>query len=187
MQTAPEIPEPFARTDKSAPCQGRNPIIDATPGTNQVTLRRGRTLSTTLHLSLRDNLSEERVDLEGLEPSPATMTGCYAANYTTGPRIRAYFSCDRDSGLDPAFIEAEFRFGTGFRQTHAWTADSSCLASLARRNDKGWGSAAYKSYRQVSQACNPPPFRSTLHRIVTKCQWFKWETPSSGTLSLVTD
>jgi hypothetical protein len=28
MQTAPESPEPFARTDKSAPCQGNTTIID---------------------------------------------------------------------------------------------------------------------------------------------------------------
>jgi hypothetical protein len=28
MQTAPEFPEPFARTDKSAPCQGNITIID---------------------------------------------------------------------------------------------------------------------------------------------------------------
>ncbi len=88
MQTAPEIPRPFARTDKSAPCQGRDASIGATPSTNQVTLRRGRTLSTTLHLSLRDN-SEERMDLEGFETSTATMTGCYAANYTrpTNPSL----------------------------------------------------------------------------------------------------
>ena len=97
---------------KSAPCQGRNSIIGATPSTNQVTLRRGRTLSTTLHLSLRDNLSEERVDLEGFEPSPATMTGCYAANYTTGPRTKAYFSYAKAWRPSHAFIESRFRFGT---------------------------------------------------------------------------
>ena len=67
----------------------------------------------TLHLSLRDNLPEGRWTRRDSNPH-ADLDGVLCCHYTTGPRIRAYFSCDKDSGLHPAFIRVEFCFGTGF-------------------------------------------------------------------------
>jgi hypothetical protein len=114
MQTAPGIPEAVARTDKSVPRQG-HPYYRDNAATNQVTLRRVAPRPANPPLVPERQSFLRRNGPGGIRTLARTLTGSCAANYTTGPRIRAYFSCDKDSGLCPAFIEAEFCFGNRLR------------------------------------------------------------------------
>src|SRR5580700_11486206 len=81
--------------------------------------------SRTLHLSLRDNPSARRNGPGGIRTLTCDHGEVLCCHYTTGPRTKAYFSCDKDSGLYPAFIEAESRFGTasGAAWSHAEIAE----------------------------------------------------------------
>ena len=121
MQTAPGIPEAVARTDKSVPRQG-HPYYRDNTATNQVTSRRVAPRPANPPLVPERQSFQRRNGPGGIRTLTRTLTGSCAANYNTGPRSRAYFSCDKDSGLYPAFIEARVLFweqtaGTGGRSS----------------------------------------------------------------------
>ena len=117
MQTAPEISEAVARTDKSVPRQGHRYYRDNT-AENQVTLRRIAPRHADPPLVPERHPSEERMDLEGFEPSPVTSTGSCAA-VTPQAHEPSLLLSEQNFGLQPAFIDAEFRFGTDSRGTCA--------------------------------------------------------------------
>lgn len=108
----PGNPEAVARTDKSVPRQGHHYYRDNAV-TNQVTLRRvaPRPANPPL-VPERQSFQEKEWTWRDSNPR-SDLDGVLCCHYTTGPRIRAYFSCDLDSVLYPAFIQAEFHFGTG--------------------------------------------------------------------------
>src|SRR5271165_215905 len=100
MQTASEIPEAVARTDKSAPRQGHAYYRDNPTG-NQVTLRRVAPRPANPPL-VPERQSFQKKEWTWRDSNPRSdLDGVLCCHYTTGPRIRAYFSRDKDSGLYP--------------------------------------------------------------------------------------
>src|ERR1039458_1927087 len=57
-------------------------------------------------------------------------------------------------------------------------------ASLKRCPDSNWSFPQTACVPMGSALCMDPSFHVFFYRIVTKCEWFKLETQSSGTLSL---